>query len=184
MEAMINRLLDERGIAKQDNSPTPTRRRASKQKDREVDDEKNDQHRSKHLACVRDLFKNAYGIEHDDDFGTYPSVTVEQVKAFERGGTGPDDEHPKWDMMGTKGSPWNDAVVDILAERLLGNFRQQSPQFPPKSRKYWEDAIKEKFTRIKAVWMRAQPRMTDTGQIENSDEVEEHRIEQDEKRLK
>ncbi|KAI9462592.1 hypothetical protein HD554DRAFT_2027540, partial [Boletus coccyginus] len=106
------------------------------------------------------------------------------VKAFERGGAGPDDEHPKWDMMGMKDSLWNDTGINILVEWLLGNFRQQSLQFLPKSRKYWKDAIREKFTQIKAVWMRAQPQMTDTGQIENPNKVKKCRIELDKKRLK
>lgn len=198
MEAMMNRLLDERGFVK-GVSPTPRKQRATRRKDQSLEDEKNDANRSKHLVgylsifidyalitsqeYVRNLFKSVYGIECDEDFGGYSSATVRQVKEFEGGGAGPSDDHPRWDMRGTKSSAWNDAVVGILTENLLAKL-EESPQFPPKSREYWENAIGEKFTRIKAVWTKAQPQMTDAGKVEDPDEVEERRIKDTEKRLK
>jgi len=200
MEAMMNRLLDEHGFMKGGLSPTPRKQRATRQKeDQSLEDEKNDANRSKHLVGylrifidhalitsqehLQNLFKSVYGIECDEDFGGYSSVTVKQVKDFEGGGAGPSDDYPRWDMRGMKTSAWNDAVIGILMENLLAKL-EESPQFPPKSREYWENAIGEKFTCIKAVWTKAQPQMTDAGKVEDPDEVEEHRIKDAEKRLK
>ena len=87
-------------------------------------------------------------------------------------------------MRSMKTSAWNDAVIGILTVKPLANFQEQSPQFPPKSRTYWENAIGEKVTRIKAVWAKAQPQITDAGRIEEPDEVEEHGIKDTERRLK
>lgn len=197
----MNRLLDERGFVQGASPPTPRRQKAPRRKeDQTLEGEKNDANRSKHLVgyfdifidhalitsqeYVRNLFKSVYDTECDEDFGGYSSATVNQVKAFEGGGAGPGDDHPRWDMRNTKTSAWNDAVIGILTVKLLANFQEQSPQFPPKSRAYWENAIGEKFTRIKAVWAKAQPQMTDAGRIEDPDEVEERRIKDTERRLK
>ena len=106
---------------------------------------------------MRNLFKSVYDVESDENFGGYSSATVNQVKVFEGGGAGPDDDHPRWDMRGTKTSAWNNAVIDILTGKLLANLEEEPPQSPPKSREYWENAIGEKFARIKAVWTKAQP---------------------------
>jgi len=110
-------------------------------------------------------------------------VTVKQVKDFEGGGAGTSDDYPRWDMRSTKTSAWNDAILGILTENLLVKL-EESPQFPPKSREYWKNAIGEKFTCIKAVWTKAQPQMTDAGKVEDPNKVEEHRIKDAEKRLK
>jgi len=193
----MNRLLDEHGFMKGGLSLTPRKQRATRWKeDQSLEDEKNDANHSKHLLGylhifidhalitsqehVRNLFKNVYGIECNEDFRGYSSATVKQVKDFEGEGAGPSDDYPWWDMRGTKTSAWNDAVIGILIESLLAKLEELSP----KSREYWENAIGEKFTRIKAVWTKAQPQMMDVGEVEDPDEVEERRIKDAEKRLK
>lgn len=50
------------------------------------------------------LFKSMYDTECNEDFRGYMSAIVYQVKAFEGGGAGPDDDHPRWDMRNTKTS--------------------------------------------------------------------------------
>ena len=45
-------------------------------------------------------------------------------------------------------------------------------------------AIREKFGHIRQEWSQAQPHRTDTGRIEDTDEIEEHRIMYTDKRLK
>ena len=45
-------------------------------------------------------------------------------------------------------------------------------------------AIREKFGHIRREWSQAQPHRTDTGRIEDTDEIEEHRIMYTDKRLK
>lgn len=197
----MNRLLDERGFVKGGSSPvpTPTKRRVGR-KDEVLKEMKEDVNRPKHLVrhfnpsisfpltvsqeYVRNVFKDVYDVECDEDFGGYLSATIAQVKAFEKGGEGPDDDDPQWDMRGTKSSAWNDEVIRILTEKIWANFEEQPPSFPPKSKEYWKSAVGEKFARIKAVWIRAQPRMTATGKFEDPDELEERRVEDNEKRLK
>ena len=45
-------------------------------------------------------------------------------------------------------------------------------------------AIREKFGCIRREWSQVQPHRTDTGHIEDADEIEEHRIMYTDKRLK
>ena len=195
-----SRIPEKHGFVKGELSPTPRKQKATRRKeDQSLKNENNDANRSKHLVgylCifidhalitsqehVRNLFKSVYGIECDEDFGDYLLVTVKQVNDFKGGGAGPSDDYPQWNMRGMKTSAWNDAVIGILTENLLVKL-EESPQFPLKSREYWENAIGEKFICIKAVWTKAQPQITDVGKVEDPDKVEEHRITNAKKRLK
>ncbi|KAG9313663.1 hypothetical protein JVU11DRAFT_5999 [Chiua virens] len=106
-----------------------------------------------------------------------------QVRAFKQGWARPDIDYPQWDMRAMRASTWNNAVIGILTAKLLENIEVKLPQFLPKSREYWENVIREKLTHIKAVWVKAQPQMTDVGTIENPNQVEQCRITETEKRL-
>lgn len=134
---------------------------------------------------MRNLFRQVYSIERDEDFGSFISATAEQVEEFSLDGEGPDADYPRWDMKGAPTSPWNEAVLDILTDRLMKELdNKRPPPFPKKSRAYWEAAIRKKFCRIKQEWSRAQPRRTNTGRIEEADETEERRNMYTDKTLK
>jgi len=134
---------------------------------------------------VRNLFKQVFNVERDEDFGSFAPATAKQLEEFSLGGDGPNHNYPQWDMSGAPTSPWNEAIVDILTDRLITELEKiKPPLFPKKTRMYWEVAIREKFCRIKQEWAQAQPHITDTGQIEHANEIEERRIKYTDRRLK
>ncbi|KIM61758.1 hypothetical protein SCLCIDRAFT_25568 [Scleroderma citrinum Foug A] len=72
---------------------------------------------------------------------------------------------------GAPTSPWNEVVLGILTDRLIMELENKRPSpFPKKTRG--------------REWSRAQPHRTDTGRIEDANEIEEHRIMYTDKRLK
>ena len=88
-------------------------------------------------------------------------------------------------MKGASTSPWNEAVLDILTDRLMKELDNKRPSpFPKKSWAYWEAAIHKTFCRIKQEWSRVQPHRTNTGCIKEADETEEHRNMYTDKTLK
>jgi len=88
-------------------------------------------------------------------------------------------------MSSTPTSPWNEAIVDILMDRLITELKMiKPPLFPKKTWIYWEVVIREKFCCIKREWAQAQPHIMDMGQIEHANEIEEHRIKYTDRRLK
>ena len=134
---------------------------------------------------MRNLFRQVYSIKRDEDFGSFISATAEQVEEFSLGGEGPNTDYPQWDMKGVPTSSWNEAVLDILTDRLMMELdNKRPPPFPKKTRPYWEAAIRKKFCRIKQEWSRAQPRRTNTGCIEDANEIEERRSMHMDKTLK
>jgi len=81
-------------------------------------------------------------------------------------------------MKGTRSSKWNDAVVDILLEKLLQ--KKVDPEFwgdmPERSDAYFEDLILAKLTRARTMWRSAQPHLNEEGELESIDEVERRMI--------
>jgi len=134
---------------------------------------------------VWNLFKQVFNVEQDEDFRSFAPATAKQLEEFLLGGDRPNHNYPQWDMSGAPTSPWNEAIVDILTDRLITELEKiKPPPFPKKTRMYWEVAIHEKFCHIKREWAQAQPHITDTGQIEHADEIEERRIKYTNRRLK
>jgi hypothetical protein len=77
------------------------------------------------------MFKKVYDFEQDEDFGTFSSATADQIKAFAAGREHPDYNCPHWDMRGSPSSAWNEAVVELLTDRLIAKLeKKQPPPFP------------------------------------------------------
>jgi len=118
-------------------------------------------------------------VTHDDDFAAHEPLSHEEILSFQRGqeeGSNPDDL--RIDMKGTRSSKWNDAVVDILLEKLLQ--KKVDPEFwgdmPERSDMYFKDLILAKLTRVRTMWRSAQPHLNEEGELESIDEVERRMI--------
>lgn len=128
---------------------------------------------------VRDLFETVFDVTHDDDFTMHEPPSHEEIHGFKRGereGPNPDDLHI--DMKGNISSKWNNAVVDILLEKLLQ--KKSDPEYwgdmPEKSDMYFEDLILLKLTRARSSWRNAQPHLNEEGELESINEVEDRMI--------
>ena len=53
--------------------------------------------------------------------------------------------------------PWNQAVVDLLVNKLDEMWVEKGWTTQPQSEAYWQDAIGNKFVLIQRLWMKSQP---------------------------
>ena len=127
---------------------------------------------------VRDLFETVFDVKHDDDFTMHEPPSNEDINRFEREGEGPNPDDLHIDIKGIISSKWNNAVIDILLEKLLQ--KKADPEYwgdmPEKSDMYFEDLILQKLTRARSSWRNAQPHLNEEGELESIDEVEKRMI--------
>ncbi|KAI6028090.1 hypothetical protein EDC04DRAFT_2605832 [Pisolithus marmoratus] len=68
---------------------------------------------------VRELFGNIFSVTRDKDFLSHESPSHEVVMSFTKGdGPGPDPIDLQWDLTSPVSSLWNQAVVEILLDKL------------------------------------------------------------------
>jgi hypothetical protein len=128
---------------------------------------------------VRNLFETAFDVTQDDDFAAHEPPSHEEILSFKRGkGKGPNPDDLRIDMKGTMSSNWNEAIVDILLEKLLE--RKVDPELwgdmPERSDTYFEDLIMAKLVRVRSIWRDAQPHLDEDGELESIKEVEKRMI--------
>jgi hypothetical protein len=123
---------------------------------------------------VRDLFKDVFDVEQDQDFGVHESADKTAIRLYEAGeGEGPDHKNLRIDMETGPESKWNERVVDILLQVLKGRRDEEDWRLPAASDRYLTGLITSKMKRVKSYWKEAQPRMTATGKMETPAELEE-----------
>ncbi|KAG9315639.1 hypothetical protein JVU11DRAFT_3281 [Chiua virens] len=163
-------------------SPTPAKRQS-----RKVVKLKHeiacDKERVVNLEHVRDLFKEAFGISTDDEFLLVGGVSRERVQAFLDGGSGPDPDDLQWDFSRPATSVWNQVVISELVQQLKMKRREEKWSTQPRSDEYWEDAIAQKFARIKARLSSAKPRVRDDSSIETEQEIAKRLLREKDERL-
>ncbi|KAI6102098.1 hypothetical protein F5141DRAFT_1065614 [Pisolithus sp. B1] len=121
---------------------------------------------------VRELFSIAFSVMGDEDFLSYESPSCEVVMSFAEGiGPGPDPINLQWDFSGPVSSVWNQAVVDILLSKLHELSTEEKWTTTPRSDKYWKEAIKQKFNRVKVIWNKGRPRRLENDILETPAQV-------------
>ncbi|KIM56814.1 hypothetical protein SCLCIDRAFT_29331 [Scleroderma citrinum Foug A] len=109
-----------------------------------------DLERNQNMAHVRELFKEVFRVNQDEDFISGPLVSIEEVQSFsENLGPGPDPLDLRWDFRHPTSSDWNQAVIVVLMEQLSEMCEREAWTTLPKSDEYWKAAITEKYGRIK-----------------------------------
>jgi hypothetical protein len=130
-------------------------------------------------ATCRQVFKDEFGVNNDDDFVGKESADPADVREFEACGyPRPDENNLIFDFKSGPRSDWNAAVVDILVEKL----RDRSTI--PKSDAYLVDLVEERYGRIRLSWKRSLPRTTDEGVKETPDTWEDRILKDKELQLK
>lgn len=122
------------------------------------------------------MFKDVFKLSQDDDFVIQHGASAEEVNAFTTGrGAGPNPDNLRFDFIGRHSNAWNKTAVSLLAEEFERRrmLTAEPLRLPKRPRAYVEKALTEKWQRCRQLWVNARPRMTDTGQIENEEQVEE-----------
>ncbi|KAI5986063.1 hypothetical protein EDC04DRAFT_2913529 [Pisolithus marmoratus] len=92
--------------------------------------------------------------------------------SFTKGnGPGPDPINLQWDFTGPVSSLWNQAVVEILLDKLHVSCTEEKWTTKPRSNEYWKEAIKQKFSWIKVIWTKGRPKRLETGILETPAQV-------------
>jgi hypothetical protein len=128
-------------------------------------------------SLVRDVIKDEFGIENDEDFILQDCPPSETIRAYVQGhGKGPDEGNLQLDMRAKKSSEWNERVAQILLEKLLLKKGDGWGDLPERSEAYFLDMITEKIDRARGYWRKAQPQIKDDGEVETLQEVENRMV--------
>jgi hypothetical protein len=126
------------------------------------------------LVCR--LFKDVFDIDQDEDFASHISAADNEVQSFNEDGQGGPDKHDlHFDMKGPSSNRWNQAVIGILAKKLMQSrdalpLHMRAPERPPE---YIRDLIKVKFQPCRRCWNEVQPKITARGEREERREVDD-----------
>jgi hypothetical protein len=110
------------------------------------------------------VFKDAFGIERDDDFITYCGVESGSVEPQRL-----DKANLRLDMRQGPDDDWNAAVLHVLVKRV--EKAHHLAHLPPRPREYFQDIVRKKFERARAQWRKGQPRLTENDAMETLDEL-------------
>ncbi|KAI6027160.1 hypothetical protein EDC04DRAFT_2605921 [Pisolithus marmoratus] len=125
-----------------------------------------------HQEHVRELFGNIFLVTRDEDFLSHESPSHEVVMSFTEGNSpGPDPINLQWDFTSPVSSLWNQAVIEILLDKLHALCTEEKWTTKPRSDKYWKEAIKQKFNQIKVIWTKGRPKRLKTGILETPAQV-------------
>ncbi|KAI6106407.1 hypothetical protein EDD16DRAFT_1523966 [Pisolithus croceorrhizus] len=121
---------------------------------------------------VREVFNNVFSVTGNRDFLSFESPLHEVVMSFAEGsGPGPDPINLQWDFSSPVSSVWNQAVVNILLNKLHELGMEEWWATTPRSDEYWKEAIKQKFNQIKVMWNKGRPQRLENDILETPAEV-------------
>ncbi|KAI1789376.1 hypothetical protein LXA43DRAFT_1096417 [Ganoderma leucocontextum] len=119
--------------------------------------------RNAHLNQVRRLFSDFFQAPEDEDFySTHIAAPRETVDRYlDRKGPGPDTNDLHFTDLDPANNAWNCAVCSYLAKVLWnrqtteGWVTKKGKAVAAVSEAYWEDAVLQKFKRVRSDWMDA-----------------------------
>ncbi|KAI6094310.1 hypothetical protein EDD16DRAFT_1529265 [Pisolithus croceorrhizus] len=123
---------------------------------------KGNSRKHRQLAAVKDEIMSGKeqnnNLASNRDFLSFKSPLHEVVMSFAEGsGPGPDPINLQWDFSSPVSSVWNQAVVNILLNKLHELGMEEQWATTPRSNEYWKEAIKQKFNWIKVMWNKGRP---------------------------
>ncbi|KAG6372843.1 hypothetical protein JVT61DRAFT_7270 [Boletus reticuloceps] len=156
---------------------TPPRKRCQEEQDvREQRLQETNTECNFFLNKVRKLFKAKFDISQDNDFIAYDPADPRDVYAYEfEDGLGPDVDRPSFDLLHGPTSTWNKAVIEILLHEFQAVCQSQGWPFC-RSNNYIRVLIIEHYKRLRTVWRKAQPKLTEKGVLETPSEMEDRLI--------
>ncbi|KAF8579551.1 hypothetical protein K439DRAFT_1620445 [Ramaria rubella] len=133
---------------------------------------------------VCNLFKDIFQIEQNSDFIAHESAPTEQVLAHKAGKiqSNPDDLH--FNMWHRPETLWNSVVLNILLQKLMAEKEKAHWDLPDRSAAYYSTLLEERYIWAKTAWRDGQPKRTDTGEEETSEDIATRLIDKRENYLK
>lgn len=88
-----------------------------------------------------------------------------------------------WDFNRPASSEWNQIVISLLMRKLAEMRESEQWTTAPRSIAYWEDAITQKFNRIRAVMSKAKPILLENCTVETGHQVADRLVKAKEESL-
>ncbi|KAG2050007.1 hypothetical protein BDR06DRAFT_1011627 [Suillus hirtellus] len=183
VEAALRRVLIDKeflGLKKR----SPRRRKTEEEEVQREKASESNYERDFLLGEVRRLFKDMFNISQDADFIAHEAAHREDVYSYEyEDGPGPDLKNLAFDTKNRSKTPWNSRIIDLL----LGELRRRGDEerWPfARSEAYFRKILRDRYKRLRTVWMCAQPKVTAKGVLETPAEVEERLIAKKDELLK
>ena len=97
---------------------------------------------------------------------------LDEVRMYESGdGPGPNLESPKFDLRNNSKSLWNGLIIDSLLKEVQDQCLEEDwPVQRPDP--YVREILTEWYKRLRTVWQKGQPKITDDGTAETPAETE------------
>ncbi|KIK74273.1 hypothetical protein PAXRUDRAFT_20043 [Paxillus rubicundulus Ve08.2h10] len=136
------------------------------------------------LVEVRQLFKGILGITQDIDIITYDTAAPKDIHEYEyEDGPSPDHDNLAFDLSHNYSSPWNTYILEHLLREL--QERCSKEKWPvTRSDNYIREILKDRYKRLRTVWLGAQPKLTTRGVAETPFETEARLVEERKKAAK
>ncbi|KIK20280.1 hypothetical protein PISMIDRAFT_13113 [Pisolithus microcarpus 441] len=136
------------------------------------------------LNEVHKLFKDKFNFTNDTEFIGYESADPRDVHASEyEDGPGPDMNSPVFDLMHSPSSLWNGAIIDNILQDLQTRCRNENWPIH-RSDTYLRTLVVDRYRRLRTVWRKAQPKLTEKGTLEMPAETETRLVAERETLLK
>ena len=118
------------------------------------------------------IFKDKFGFTRDTEFIIHEPADCDKVHSYEyEDGPGPDLKSPKFDLKRNSKSLWNSAVLDIILQNLKDQCAEE--EWPiQQSDSYIRQLLMDQYKRLRTMWKKAQPKLTDNGTVETPVETE------------
>ena len=86
-------------------------------------------------------------------------------------GAGPDPFNLAFDLTRNYSVPWNTAILDLLLRELQEQCIEEQWEVR-RSDHYIMEILKDRYKRLRTVWLKAQPKLTSRGVLETPTETE------------
>jgi hypothetical protein len=123
----------------------------------------------------RDIFYDHLHIEQGSDMAevqTVPFQVIEDWRAIEISGPGPDINNIKFDWITGKKSAWNSTIISYFAEKLKEQVQEKWTQLPNYDIFYYEETCWSKFKNLCTRWRNAQRKTIAPGILETDEQTE------------
>ncbi|KAI5992984.1 hypothetical protein EDD15DRAFT_2136482, partial [Pisolithus albus] len=115
-------------------------------------------------AEVRRLFKDKLGIAQDVEFITHEPAKAADVRAYEyEDGPSPDTDNVAFDLTRNHSSPWNSFILSFLLREFQARCVQEAWPIK-KNDDYIEEALHERYKRLRTLWQWLQRLINSLGE--------------------
>lgn len=134
---------------------------------------------------VRTVFREAFNVQHVEDFAGCESVTKEDIRRFEDDDDDDNDNGPSMDallidMRGKLSSKWNQAVIRLLVKAVRERQHRGTAWqgLPERSDEYFIQLVEHHMKGARTTWRNHQPKVQENGELESPSDAYNRVMEQ------